>query len=351
MRGRERRRGPPRSCMRVPMRIALDAMGGDKAPVRIVDGAVEAVRETKGRVEVVLVGAREAIERYIAEQHWSTEFLDIVDAPEVIGMSESPATAIRRKRNSSISVAMKLQKEGGASAVVSAGNTGAVVASSLLSLGRLPGIDRPAIAIFMPTRNGGTVLLDGGANSDCNPHNLLQFAFMGSVYAETILGRVTPRIGLLSIGEESSKGNELTRQAHELLLQSDLNFVGNVEGRDIFVGSVDVVVTDGFVGNILLKFTESIIYYINSLIKEEVVKSPMAKIGATMMKPVFRSLKRTLDYAEYGGAPLLGINGVTIICHGGSSSLAIKNAILAAERFVTGGINSIIRTKAEESRA
>ncbi len=331
------------------MKIALDAMGGDKAPVGIVDGAVEAVRETKGRIEVTLVGGRETIERYIAERHWSTKHLDIVDAPEVIGMSESPATAIRRKRNSSISVAMKLQKEGAVGAVVSAGNTGAVVASSLLSLGRLPGIDRPAIAIFVPTRNGGTVLLDGGANSDCDPHNLLQFAFMGSAYAETILGRATPRIGLLSIGEESSKGNELTRAAHELLRRSDLNFVGNVEGRDIFVGSVDVVVTDGFVGNVLLKFTESIVYYINSLIKEEIVKSGVAKLGATMMKPVFRSLKRTLDYAEYGGAPLLGVDGVTIICHGGSSSLAIKNAILAAEGFVTGDINNIIRTRTEES--
>jgi glycerol-3-phosphate acyltransferase PlsX len=333
------------------MRIALDAMGGDRAPVGIVDGAVEAVRETGGRIEVALVGGRSVIEDYLAEKGWSSDSLDIIDASEVIGMSDSPAAAIRRKRNSSISVAMRLQREGDVTAVVSAGNTGAAVASSLLSLGRLPGIDRPGIAIYVPTRNGGTVLLDGGANADCNPHNLLQFAFMGSVYAETILGRESPRIGLLSIGEESSKGNELTRRAHELLADGDLNFVGNVEGRDIFVGSVDVVVTDGFVGNVLLKFTESIIYYINSLIKEEVEKRGMAKLGAAMMKPVFRSLKRTLDYAEYGGAPLLGINGVTIICHGGSSALAIRNAILAAERFVESGINDIIRSKAEETRS
>lgn len=329
------------------MRIALDAMGGDRAPVGIVDGAVEAVRDTKGRVEVALVGRRETIEKHLSEFNLTADSLDIVDASQVIGMSESPATAIRRKRDSSIAVAMKLQREGAVKAVVSAGNTGAVVASSLLSLGRLPGIDRPAIAIFVPTRNGGTVLLDGGANADCNPHNLLQFAFMGSVYAETILGRQAPRIGLLSIGEESTKGNELTRGAHELLARSDLNFVGNVEGRDIFIGSVDVVVTDGFVGNVLLKFTESIIYYINSLIKEEVVKSRVAKIGAAMMKPVFKSLRRTLDYAEYGGAPLLGINGVTIICHGGSSTIAIKNAILAAERFVASGINEMIGSKAK----
>ncbi len=331
------------------MRIALDAMGGDRAPVGIVDGAVEAVRDAKGRVEVALVGRRDTIEKHLSERNLAADSLEIVDASEVIGMSESPATAIRRKRDSSIAVAMKLQREGAVEAVVSAGNTGAVVASSLLSLGRLPGIDRPAIAIFVPTRNGGTVLLDGGANADCNPHNLLQFAFMGAVYAETILGRQGPRIGLLSIGEESTKGNELTRGAHELLARSDLNFVGNVEGRDIFIGSVDVVVTDGFVGNVLLKFTESIIYYINSLIKEEVVKSRVAKIGAAMMKPVFKSLRRTLDYAEYGGAPLLGINGVTIICHGGSSTIAIKNAILAAERFVASGINEIIGNKAKES--
>ena len=332
------------------MRIALDAMGGDRAPVGIVDGAYEAANEASGRIEVVLVGKREVIERYVAERRLHAPNCEIVDAPETVEMSESPATAIRRKRNSSIQVAMNLHREGNVQAVVSAGNTGAVVASSLLSLGRIPGIERPAIAIYVPARDGGTVLLDGGANSDCDPTNLLQFAFMGSVYAETFLGKREPRIGLLSIGEERSKGNELTRAAYGLLEKGGLNFVGNVEGRDVFAGKVDVVVTDGFVGNVVLKFTESIIYYITTLISDEVGKHAFAKLGAAMMKPVFRGIKRKLDYAEYGGAPLLGVGGVVIISHGKSSSRAIKNAILAAERCVAGGVNERIRIKAEGAR-
>ena len=331
------------------MKIALDAMGGDEAPIGIVDGAFEAAREASGRVEVVLVGKRDVIEGYIDARRLDAPNIEIVDAPEVVEMSESPATAIRRKRASSIGIAMNLHREGKVAAVVSAGNTGAVVASSLLTIGRLPGIERPAIAIYMPTKNGGTVLLDGGANSDCDSHNLLQFGFMGSVYAEAFPGKGKPRVALLSIGEERSKGNELTRGAYGLLEKSGLNFVGNVEGRDVFAGKADVVVTDGFVGNVVLKFTETIVSYINSLIKEEIGRHAFAKIGAAFMKPVFRGVKRTLDYAEYGGAPLLGVNGVVIISHGKSSSRAIKNAILAAERFVAGGVNEKIRRKTEGS--
>jgi glycerol-3-phosphate acyltransferase PlsX len=244
---------------------------------------------------------------------------------------------------------MNLHREGSVKAFVSAGNTGAVVASSLLTLGRLPGIERPAIAIHLPTENGGTVLIDGGANSDCDPRNLLQFAFMGAVYAETFLGKTNPRVALLSIGEERSKGNELTRGSYELLEKSGLNFAGNVEGRDVFTGAVDVVVTDGFVGNVVLKFTESIIYYINTLIREEAGKRFLARIGAGLMKSAFQGVKRKLDYAEYGGMPLLGVNGVVIISHGKSSSRAIKNAVLAAERFVTGGVNDRIRQRIERS--
>jgi len=329
------------------MKIALDAMGGDKAPEEIIDGAVEAVNEASGRFHVVLVGQRAVIENYIQTKGFPTAHLEIADAPEVIGMSESPATAIRRKKGSSISVAVRMHRDGEVQAVVSAGNTGAVVASSLLYLGRIPGIDRPAIAIYFPTRNGGTVLLDGGANSDCVPKHLEQFALMGSVYAEHFLKRNNPRIGLLSIGEEPSKGNELTRETHLLLGKSGMNFVGNVEGRDIFRETVDVVVTDGFVGNVVLKFTESIIYYITSLIKEGVNESFSAKLGAVLMKPVFRKMRETLDYAEYGGMPLLGVDGVTIIGHGGSSAKAIKNAIFAAERFVQSGINDKLRSRTE----
>lgn len=331
------------------IKIALDAMGGDMAPAGTVEGAISAVKDISQGVKVVLVGRREAIEGHIGREGLDGTKLEIVDAPDVVGMSESPATAIRRKRNSSIAVAMRLHREGEVHAVVSAGNTGAVVASSLLSLGRLPGIERPAIVIYIPTRNGGTVFLDGGANSDCEPQNILQFAYMGVVYAETILRKSGPKVGLLSIGEESSKGNELVRAAHSLLEKSDLNFTGNVEGRDIFMGAVDVVVTDGFVGNVVLKFTESIIYYINSLIREEVSEHPLARLGAVLMRPVFTGLKRTLDYAEYGGAPLVGVNGVVLICHGGSSPRAIKNAIAAAKRHVESGINDRIKVKAEES--
>jgi glycerol-3-phosphate acyltransferase PlsX len=331
------------------MKIALDAMGGDKAPIGIVEGAFEAAREASERVEVVLVGRRDILEAHIRAQRLEAPNVEIVDASEVIEMSESPATAIRRKRASSIAVGMNLHREGKVKAFVSAGNTGAVVASSLLTLGRLPGIERPAIAINLPTKNRGTILIDGGANSDCDPHNLLQFGFMGSVYAETSFGKENPRVALLSIGEEKSKGNELTRGSYELLEKSGLNFVGHVEGRDVFTGAADVVVTDGFVGNVLLKFTESIIYYINTLIREEVGKSFLAKIGAGLMKPVFRGVRRKLDYAEYGGMPLLGVNGVVIIGHGKSSSRAIKNAVLAAEHFVSGGVNEGIRQRIERS--
>ena len=331
------------------MKIALDAMGGDRAPVGIVDGAFEAVREASGRFEIALVGKRDILERYIDGARLEAQGVEIVDAPEVVEMSESPATAIRRKRASSIGVAMNLHREGKVAAVVSAGNTGAVVASSLLTIGRLPGIERPAIAIYMPTRNGGMILLDGGANSDCDPRNLLQFAIMGSLYAETFLNKERPRVALLSIGEERSKGNELTRGAYELIEKSGLNFAGNVEGRDVFAGKADVVVTDGFVGNVVLKFTEGLFYYISDLIRDETRRHVLAKIGALLMRPVFRGMKRTLDYAEYGGMPLLGVNGVVIISHGRSSSRAIKNAILAAERFATGGVNERIRRKAEGS--
>jgi glycerol-3-phosphate acyltransferase PlsX len=333
------------------MKIALDAMGGDKAPVSIVDGAVEAVREASGRFTVVLVGRQSEVESYLNKKGYQRNHLELKNASEVIGMSESPATAIRRKRDSSIVVAARLHREGEVDAVVSAGNTGAAVASSLVSLGRIRGIDRPAIAIFYPSRNGGTVVLDGGANSDCLPKHLKQFGLMGAACAEKFLGRENPKIGLLNIGEEPSKGNELTRQAHALLAGSGLNFIGNVEGRDVIAGTVDVVVTDGFVGNVLLKFTESIIHYFNSLIKEGIERNIGARVGAVMMKPVFGMVKKTLDYAEYGGMPLLGVDGVTIIGHGGSSSKAIKNAILAAERFVKIGVNEKIKAKIEEVRS
>jgi len=332
------------------MKIALDAMGGDKAPVAIVDGAIEAAAEAGGRFELILVGRRDELEKRISERGLFPGNIEIVHAPDVIGMSESPAAAVRRKRESSIAVATRLHREGVADAVVSAGNTGAAVASSLLSIGRIPGIDRPAIAIFYPSRNGGTIVLDGGANSDNVPKHLEQFAYMGAVYAEVILGRKSPRVGLLNIGEESSKGSELTREAYGLLEASGLNFVGNVEGRDVVAGAVDVVVTDGFTGNILLKFSESVAYYLGSMIKEGVAGSLRAKIGAVFLKPVLKKMGKTLDYAEYGGMPLLGINGVTIIGHGASNAKAIKNAVLAAERFVKLDVNGSIKDRIKDEK-
>ncbi len=332
------------------MRIALDAMGGDNAPEAVVDGAVEAAQLADGRFELILVGRQDELESYISKRGHSTGNIEIVHAPDVISMSESPATAIRRKREASIVVATKLHKEGVADAVVSAGNTGAAVASSLLSLGRMPGIDRPAIALFFPSRNGGTIVLDGGANSDNVPMHLEQFGYMGAAYAELILGRKNPRVGLLNIGEESSKGSELTREAHELLAASGLNFAGNVEGMDVIAGKVDVVVTDGFTGNVLLKFAESVAHYFGDIIKEGIEESLRAKIGAMFMKPVLRKMGKTLDYAEYGGMPLLGIDGVTIIGHGGSNAKAIKNAVLAAESFVKRDVNGSILIRIQETQ-
>ncbi len=332
------------------MRIALDAMGGDKAPAAIVAGAVEAALEADGRFELILVGRQDELERLISENGYSTGNIEIVHAPDVISMSESPATAIRRKREASIVVATRLHKEGRADAVVSAGNTGAAVASSLLSLGRMPGIDRPAIALFFPSRNGGTIVLDGGANSDNVPMHLEQFGYMGAAYAELVLGRKNPRVGLLNIGEESSKGSELTREAHELLAASGLNFAGNVEGMDVIAGKVDVVVTDGFTGNVLLKFAESVAHYFGNIIKEGIADSLRAKIGGFFLKPVLRKMGQSLDYAEYGGMPLLGIDGVTIIGHGGSNAKAIKNAVLAAESFVKRDVNGSIQSRIKETQ-
>lgn len=333
------------------MRIAVDAMGGDNAPGAIIDGAVKAVEAAGGEFDVVLVGKKDIIEEYISRNGYSTEHIRIVNASEVIGMSESPAAAIRRKKDSSISVAVREHKEGRVDAVFSSGNTGAVVAASLLSLGRLHGISRPAIAILMPTNGRGTVVLDGGANSDCYPHHLEQFAYMGSIYSEAYLGTENPKIGLLNIGEEESKGNELTRETYGLLENSNLNFVGNVEGADIFEGAVDVVVTDGFVGNVILKFSESIASYLSGFLKEEIGKTFLSKIGGFLMKPAFKSLKRKLDYTEYGAVPLLGVNGAVFIGHGSSSSKAIKNGIIGINKFVRDKINEKIIARMKEGAA
>ena len=331
------------------MRIVVDAMGGDRAPVVELEGAVEAVRDGDDDVEIILAGdealLREGLERLGVE---GDSRFQVVHAPEKIEMGEDPARQVRRKKGASITVATRLVKEGQADALVSAGNTGAVVASCLLNLGRIKGVRRPAIATFVPTQRDGAVILDVGANSDCTPVHLVQFAKMGEIYARKLLGREQPRVGLLNIGEESTKGNKLVQSTYALLEEGTQSFVGNVEGRDIFQGEADVVVCDGFVGNVVLKFSESVIHLINSIIREQIGDDLRNRLGALLMKPVFRNLSQQLDYAEYGGAPMLGVDGVVIIAHGSSSPKAIKNAILVAGKFARERINDYIERELQE---
>jgi len=320
-----------------PARIAVDAMGSEHAPSVEVEGAVQAVSESDGAIEVVLVGQEQPV-RAALEAAGATDLpVSVVNADEVIGMDESPASAVRRKRGSSIVVATGLHKRGDIDGIVSAGNTGAVVASTLFGLGMLPGVRRPAIASLFPTVQEPALVLDVGASVDCRPGDLLEFAMMGDAYARYVLGRERPRVALMNIGEEESKGSELVQQAYPLLAASPINFVGNVEGRTFLRGNADVVVTDGFVGNVMLKLTEGVIDIITNALRDD---GDMAGLG---------SLKRQLDYAEYGGAPLLGVNGVVIIAHGSSSAKAIKNAVKVAGRFVDTDVDAKIVTKLREA--
>jgi glycerol-3-phosphate acyltransferase PlsX len=303
------------------VRIAVDAMGTDRHPTVEVEGAVAALDELPESCQVVLVGDRDRVraelERLGVEE---SERLSVVHAAQRIAPDEAPAAAVRRKPDSSIVVGLNLQKAGEADAFVSAGSTGAVMAASLIILRPLPGVDRPAIATLLPTALGPLVMLDAGANVDCKPEQLVQFARLGTVYARDVLGHDLPRVGLLNIGEEPEKGDELSVETHRRLRASDLNFVGNVEGREIIEGVCDVLVTDGFVGNVLLKFYESVAAFVFALLGRD-----MTQEGANLSR-----VTRILDYAEYGGAPLLGVNGISIICHGGSPPRAITNALKAA---------------------
>lgn len=326
------------------MKIAVDAMGGDFAPQEIVKGALQAAAEYK--LAVILVGDEEKVRAELGG-HDAGGLVSIVHAPEVIEMNEHPAVSVRRKKNSSIVRATQLVKAGEAGALVSAGSTGAAMASALLGLGRIKGIDRPAIAGVLPNEKGCTVLLDAGANVDCKPHHLLQFGVMGYLYAKKILGIANPRVGLLSNGEEETKGNEITLAAFPLLSKAGINFIGNVEGRDIFRGTVDVVVCDGFVGNIVLKAGEGMVGALFKMMKEEITKSLLAKMGTVMAEPALKGVKRRLDYAEYGGAPLLGVNGASIICHGSSTAKAVKNAIRVARESVDNCLVEAIRNSIE----
>ncbi len=330
------------------MKIVLDAMGGDRIPETPIEGTIEALRMLDGDFEIILAGDKDRIEKELATRLFSDPRLSVVHASQVIGMSEPPAQILKKKKDSSISVGLNLQKEGKADAFISAGNTGAVMAQSLLTLKRIENISRPAIATIFPTMKDPCVVLDVGANVDSKPIHLLHFAIMGHVYARNFLKRTNPRIGLLSIGEEPTKGDELTVSTHSLLKDSKLNFIGNVEGRDIVQGVTDVVVCDGFVGNVILKLSESVIYLVMSMIKNATSESPVRRLGSLLMKPTFDALKKALNYEEYGGAPLLGVGGVSIICHGGSSPKAIRNAINMAIITVKRDINTQIRSQLQE---
>jgi glycerol-3-phosphate acyltransferase PlsX len=311
------------------MKIAVDAMGGDNAPHAIVAGAVQAAKEYG--VGIILVGIEQSIQAELKKHtHAQSLPIEIRNATEVVDMLDSPVTVFRRKKDSSIRVANELVKSGEAVAVISAGHSGAAMATSLFVMGSLEGVERPAIATFMPTMKGTSIILDVGANVDCKPNHLLQFAIMGEVYAKYVLKNPNPRVGLLSIGEEATKGNELTKEAFKLLTETSLNFIGNVEGRDVMSGNADVVVCDGFIGNVVLKLSEAVAEAIGLMIRENIGDNLIKKLGYFMMRPVFRALKRRVDYAEYGGMPLIGINGISIISHGRSSAQAIKNAIRVA---------------------
>jgi glycerol-3-phosphate acyltransferase PlsX len=319
------------------MRIAVDAMGGDHAPARIVDGALAAARHLG--IGVDLVGRSTAIREELA-RHEDVGALDIevIDAPDVVDMVESPAQALRRKPRASIRVAAERVSRGEAAALVSAGHTGATVVAAHAAFGMLPGVDRPALAPSVPTREGSAVIIDAGATVECKPAYLLQFGVMGSVYVRTWMGVDRPRVGLLSIGEEETKGNELTREAHRLLKASRLHFIGNVEARDIFSGQADVIVCDGFTGNVALKLSEGLVEMVEDLLGEELQSTFSAQVGYLLSRRAFRRFRKRVDYSEYGGAPLMGVAGLCIVCHGRSSTKAIRNAVAMASRFVSSNV-------------
>ncbi len=331
------------------MRIAIDAMGGDYAPESVVAGVVDSLSSLNGTHELLLVGDKPRIEDLLSKHGVAeNERLVIQHASEVVGMDESPSITLRKKKNSSIAVCASLAKAREVDGLLSAGNTGAVVAATKLRLRFLKGVERPAIATPIPTADGVSLMLDAGANVDSKPYNLLQFAAMGSAYSQYILGKENPRIGLLSIGEESTKGNDLTKETFKLLEASPLNFMGNIEGRDIFYNKVDVIVTDGFVGNIVLKVLESMPYLFKNVVLKEIKKNLLAQAGALLLQPALKKFVKQGDYAEYGGAPLLGVDGICIISHGSSSPKAIKNAIKLAVELSKFEINRHIEEIIEQ---
>jgi glycerol-3-phosphate acyltransferase PlsX len=322
------------------MRIAIDVMGGDNAPGEIISGALEAIELLDGNDEVILVGPREIVEPKVSSK-LRKGAVAVVDAPEIIGMDEPPIDSLRKKHNSSIAVMAKMAKEGQADAVISAGNTGACVVAFQMRMRNLPGVNRPGIAVVFPTFEGPVTICDVGANIACKPVNLYQYGVMAKMYSKHVLGIENPRVGLMSIGQEEAKGDETVKKTRELMKTDvNLNFIGNIEGRDIFKGICDVAVCDGFVGNVILKLTEGLVDGLFNAIKHELGQEKLLLV--MKFKPVMKRIYKKYDYNEYGGAPLLGINGTALICHGASESRTIKNAILTAKTYHTKKINDKI---------
>ena len=339
---------------RLTGKVVLDGMGSDHAPQAEIDGALAATRDFG--VKVILVGQPHILEPELRRCGWRGDGdygIELVEAAEVIAMDDPVATSVRRKKKSSLRVGCKLVIEGKADGFVSAGNTGAAMATAKMVMGTLPGVDRPALAAMIPTKAAKPVLLlDVGANSECKAHHLAQFAVMGDAYSRAVLGTVKPSVGLMSIGEEEAKGNDLTKEAFPLLKQlSNINFVGNVEGRDVFAGTVDVIVTDGFTGNVMLKLSEGLTEAMLAMLKRELTATAVTKAGAVLAKPAFRSIKKRLDYSEYGGAPLLGVSRIVVIGHGRSNARAIRNAIRSVKEFSENHAGERIEKGIAETRA
>ncbi|MFH1178093.1 MAG: phosphate acyltransferase PlsX [Acidobacteriota bacterium] len=326
--------------------VALDAMGGDHAPAATVQGAVEAVRQHG--LQVLLVGREALLRRELARHGGAPRGLHIVDAPEVVAMDDPPTAPVRSKRNSSLSVCARLVRDGVASAFVTAGNTGAAMVAAKLTLGMIKGVERPALASPVPGIDQQTLILDVGANVDCKPKHLVQFAVMGHFYSQAVMGVTQPRVGLLSVGEEAGKGDRLTQEAYRQLNEVGLNFIGNVEGRDVYSGAADVVVCDGFVGNVVLKVSEGLGEMVFTLLKREARRSPVYSAGFLLAKGAFAGFKRQVDYSEYGGAPLLGVLGACLVGHGRSSPKAIRNALRFAHSYATRGVIGHIEEKIAE---
>lgn len=331
------------------MRIAVDAMGGDHAPLVNVDGAIAASREFG--IRSLLVGDLRQLEKMLADSGYRGGDIELAHAPDVITMEDPATAAIRRKRNSSIRVAADCVRDGRAQGLVSAGHTGAAMVCAKMVIGTIEGVDRPALAAILPNLTGHCMLLDVGANPDAKTQHFKEFAVMGSIYAQLAFGKESPSIGLMSIGEEDTKGTDRTKEAFKVLKETGLNFVGNVEGRDVFNGSVDVIVTDGFTGNVILKVSESLSEMVEKLLREEIKRTLKASVGFLLSRTAFRSFKTRLDYSEYGGAPMLGVKGCVIICHGRSSAKAVKNAIRFASEFARRSLAEKIQSSIAELHA